>query len=505
MNETPTPASEADPEPPAATGFRATLDRYFQVSRRKSDFAREIRGGLAMFFAMAYIIVLNPLIIGTGTDGDGNLIGGAADAGISIPMVAAATALVAGVMSILMGVIGRYPFGLAAGMGLNVIVAVTLAPQMTWADAMGLVVLEGLILLVLVLTGFRTAVFRAIPAELKTAIAVGLGLFLTLVGFVNAGFVRRVPDAAGTTVPVQLGDGHLNGWPILVFVVGLALTIVLMVRGTKGALLIGIIVATVVAIVVEAVAKVGPMVDPVSGAVNPNGWSLNVPELSGPVVALPDFGLLGQFTLFGSLEHIGVITLILLVFTLILADFFDTMGTMVGVAGQADLLEKNGDLPGAREVLVVDSLAAVAGGASSSSSATVYAESAAAVGEGARTGIAPIVAGVLFLVATLFSPLVNLVPFEAATPVLIVVGFLMMTQITKIDFTDFGVAIPAFLTIVVMPFSYSIADGIGAGFVSYVLLRTAQGRAGEVHPLMWIVAAAFLVYFGLGPIQALIG
>ncbi|TDQ55143.1 NCS2 family permease [Actinorugispora endophytica] len=486
---------------PAPTGFKAAVDRYFQVSARRSDFAREFRGGLAMFFAMAYIIVLNPLIIGTAVDMNGDLVGGASDPGVAIPMVAAATALVAGVLSILMGVIGRYPFGLAAGMGLNVIVAVTIAPQMTWADAMGLVVIEGLILLVLVFTGFRVAVFRAIPAGLKTAIAVGLGLFLTLVGFVNAGFVRRVPDIANTTVPVQLGDNGLNGWPILVFVIGLALTVVLMVRGVKGAMLIGIITATVVALVVEAVAEVGPMSDG-QGNVNPTGWSLNVPELSGPVLALPDFGLIGRFNLLGGFEHIGVVAVILLVFTLILADFFDTMGTMVGVAGQAGLLEEDGDLPGARNVLVVDSLAAVAGGATSSSSATVYAESAAAAGEGARTGLASVVTGVLFLVATLFSPLVNLVPFEAATPVLIVVGFLMMTQVTKIDFTDLGVAIPAFLTIVVMPFAYSIADGIGAGFVSYVVIKLAQGRPRDVHPLMWVVAAAFLVYFCLEPIQA---
>ncbi|RCV54882.1 NCS2 family permease [Marinitenerispora sediminis] len=502
MKETPnTPPNAAAP---ASSGLKARLDRYFQISARRSNFAREVRGGLAMFFAMAYIVVLNPLIIGTAADMDGRLPGGGTDPAAAIPMVAAATALVAGVMTILMGVVGRYPFGLAAGMGLNAVVAVTLAPRMTWADAMGLVVLEGIILLLLVLTGFRTAVFRAIPSGLKTAIAVGLGLFLTLVGFVNAGFVRRVPDAAGSTVPVQLGDGHLGGWPILVFVVGLALTIVLMVRGVRGALLIGIIGTTALAIAVEAAAGVGPMVDD-AGNVNPQGWSLTVPALSGSVVGVPDFGLIGQFNLFGSLEHVGIIALVLFVFTLILADFFDTMGTMVGVAGQADLLDEKGDLPGARNVLVVDSLAAVAGGAASSSSATVYAESAAATGEGARTGLASVVAGLMFLVVTLFAPLVTLVPFEAATPVLIVVGFLMMTQVTRIDFTDYGIGIPAFLTIVIMPFSYSIADGIGAGFISYTLIRAAQGRFRDIHPLMWIIAAVFVVYFALGPIQAALG
>lgn len=489
------------------TGAVGAIDTYFKVSQRGSSFAKEIRGGLAMFFAMAYIVVLNPLILGNAVDMNDDLVGGAADPGAAIPMVAAVTAFVAGVMTILMGAVGRYPFGVAAGMGLNVFVAVTLAPQMTWADAMGLVVLEGLILLVLVFTGFRGAVFRAIPPGLKTAIAVGLGLFLTFVGFVNAGFIQRMPDAADSTVPVQLGSGHLNGWPILVFVLGLVLTIVLMVMRVPGALLIGIVATTLVAIAVEAFAKVGPMVAP-NGDVNPTGWSLNAPQLPGSlsdVVRTPDLGLLGQFNLFGSFEHIGVIAVILLVFTLILADFFDTMGTMVGVAGQAELLDEDGDLPGARSVLAVDSLAAAVGGAASASSATVYAESAAAVGEGARTGVASIVAGVMFLIAMLFAPLVTVVPFEAATPVLIVVGFLMMTQISKIDFTDLGIGIPAFLTIVVMPFTYNIANGIGAGFIAYAVVRTAQGRAREVHPLMWVVAVAFLVYFALEPVQQLLG
>ncbi|GAA3727716.1 AGZA family xanthine/uracil permease-like MFS transporter [Spinactinospora alkalitolerans] len=498
MNPTPNPAPQ-DTEAPPSTGFKGVLDRYFQVSARRSNFAREIRGGLATFFAMAYIIVLNPLILGTAEDMNGDVLGGV--------RVAAVTSLVAGALTILMGVVGRYPFALAAGMGLNAVVAYTLAPQMTWADAMGLVVLEGLILLVLVLTGFRSAVFRAIPPGLKTAIAVGLGLFLALVGFVNAGFIRRVPDAAGSTVPVQLGEGGLSGWPILVFVVGLLLTVILMVRKVKGALLIGIIASTVFAIAVEALVGVGPMVD-AEGDYNPTGWALAppvVPDSVGAVVQPPDFSLIGQFNLFGSFEHVGVIAAILLMFTLLLADFFDTMGTMVGVAGQADLLAEDGDLPGARNVLVVDSLAAAAGGAASASSATVYAESAAGAGEGARTGFASVVTGVLFLVATLFSPLVTLVPFEAATPVLIVVGFLMMTQVTKIDFSDYGVAIPAFLTIVIMPFSFSIANGIGAGFVSYAVVRIAQGRAREIHPLMWIIAAAFLAYFALDPIRALLG
>ncbi|WP_398695473.1 NCS2 family permease [Streptomonospora wellingtoniae] len=480
-------------------GLAVRLDRYFHVRERGSTFPREIRGGLATFFAMAYIIVLNPLIIGTAEDMNGETLG--------IPQVAATTALVGGVITILMGVVSRYPFALAAGMGLNVIVAYSLAPEMTWADAMGVLILEGAVLLLLVLTGFRTAVFRAIPPELKSAIAVGVGLFLALVGFVNAGFIRRVPDAAGTTVPVQLGDGNLSGWPILVFVVGLLLTIALIVNRVRGAMLIGITAATAVAIAIEALAEVGPM-DAGGGEVNPEGWSLTVPSLPaavGDVVSLPDFSLIGHFNLFGSFANAGTIAVILLIFTLLLADFFDTMGTMVGVAGQADLLDEEGNVPRAREVLIVDSLGTIAGGVAPASVNTVFAESAAGVGEGARTGIAPVVTGALFLVATLFSPLVELVPFEAATPVLVIVGFMMATQVTKIPFSDYAIGIPAFLTIVMMPFSYSIANGIGVGFISYTVIKVAQGRVREIHPLLWIVAAAFAVYFALGPIKALLG
>jgi len=350
-----------------------------------------------------------------------------------------------------------------------------------------------------VLTGFRTAVFHAIPTELKTAISVGIGLFIAFIGLVDAGFVRRVTDAANTTVPVQLGaTGQLRGWPTLVFVVGLLLTAVLVARRTRGAILLSIICTTVLAVVVEAVAKVGANAP---GAGNPDGWSLNVPRLPAKVVDTPDLGLLGNFSLFGGFDRVGVVAALLLVFTLMLADFFDTMGTIVGVGAEAGLLDEDGQLPGSERVLLVDGLAAAAGGAASASSVTTYIESAAGVGDGARTGLASVVTGGLFLLALLFTPLVEVVPFEAASPALVIVGFLLITQVRNIDFEDYAVAIPAFLTIVLMPFTYSITNGIGAGFVSYVLLKLTARRAGEVHPLLWVVAALFVVYFAINPLQ----
>ncbi len=477
------------------------LDTYFKITQRGSTVAREVRGGFVTFFTMAYIVALNPLIIGLAKDADGKFLGGG-DAP-NLAMVAAATALIAGVLTILMGVVGNYPLALATGLGLNTFVAVGIASKMSWADAMGLVVLEGLIITVLVLTGFRTAVFRAVPAQLKIAISVGIGLFIALIGLVDAGFVRKTPGTG--PVPVTLGyDGTLVGWPIVIFALGLFLTIALMVKKVKGALLIGIAVATVAAIAVESAFKIGPnFIAP--DKVNPKGWGLNVPSVPSDIISTPDFGLLGHFSLFGSFSRISAVTAILIVFTLLLSDFFDTVGTVTAIGHESGLIDSQGNIPNNDRILLVDSLAAVAGGAGSISSNTSYIESASGVGEGARTGLASVVTGVLFLLTTFLAPLVAVIPYEAATPALVIVGFLMMTQIKGIDWADYGIAIPAFLTIILMPFTYNISVGIGAGFVSHVVIRLVQGRRKEVHPLLIFVSVLFMVYFLSSPINTWIG
>ncbi|MFB9731462.1 NCS2 family permease [Ornithinimicrobium kibberense] len=490
------PETSAGATVPGSAPSGSAVDRYFRISERGSTVTREVRGGLATFFTMAYIIVLNPLIIGTVPDGTGEFL-----AGGDLAVIAAVTALVAGVMSILMGAVANYPLALATGLGLNAFVAYGIASLdgVTWADAMGLVVLEGLIILVLVLTGFREAVFRAIPAQLKVAISVGIGLFITIIGLVDAGVVRK---PAGP-VPVELGvGGFLAGWPTLVFLIGLFLIAALLALRVQGAILYGIVTATVLAIVVEAIVQVGPRNPDGS---NPTGWGLNVPALPDSWVRTPDFSLIGEFSLLGSVSSMGLTAVFLLVFTLMLADFFDTMGTMVAVGAEAGLLDEDGNPPNTRRILVVDSLAAAAGGAAGVSSNTSYIESTAGVGEGARTGLASIVTGVLFLLATFLSPLVAVVPHEAATPALVIVGFLMMQQVTGIDWDDLEIALPAFLTIVLMPFTYSITAGIGAGFVAYVLLQVVRGKGRQVHVLMWVVALLFLVYFGIDPIQGWLG
>ncbi len=472
------------------------INGFFRITERGSTVGREFRGGIVTFLTMSYIIVLNPLILGFVPDAEGNFLGGGAGDGSNLPTIAAATAIVAGVMTILMGAVANFPLALATGLGLNAFVAIAIATQSTWNDAMGLVVLEGIVILVLVLTGFREAVFHAVPTQLKVAISVGIGLFIALIGFVDAGFVSRIPDAAQTTVPVQLGaGGELSGWPVLVFAVGLVLLIGLWVRSVKGAILIGIVVTAVLAFIVEAA---------VGGDDNPLGWSLTIPSFPDDLVGVPDLDTFGEFSLFGAFDSIGVVAALLLVFTLMLADFFDTMGTMTAIGAEAGLNDEDGVPPHTQRILVVDSVAAIAGGAGGVSSNTSYIESASGVGEGARTGLASIVTGVLFLVASFFTGVVQAIPSEAAVPALVLVGFLMMQQVKGIDWDDLEIAIPAFLTIVLMPFTYSITVGIGAGFLAYILIKVVRGKTSEVHTLMWIVGAAFVVYFGIDPVTELL-
>ncbi|MEU7427309.1 NCS2 family permease [Streptomyces sp. NPDC040750] len=461
------------------------VDRYFRITERGSTFGREIRGGFATFFTMAYILVLNPIILGSAKDKYGHTL----DTG----QLATATALVACVMTIVMGVGGNLPLAIAAGLGLNAVVAFQLAPLMSWSDAMGLVVIEGLIICLLVLTGLRRAVMDAIPQQLKQAIGVGIGLFIAFIGFVDAGFVSRIPDAAHTTVPVQLGAvGRLTGWPVLVFCLGVLLTIALVARKVRGAILISIVTMTVVAIVIDAVADI-------------RSWGLTTPKVPDRLVAAPDFALVGHFSLFGGFAEAGVLTAVLLVFTLTLSDFFDAMGTIVGISAEAGLLDEGGQVPGIGRVLFIDGAAAVAGGVGSASSNTAYIESAAGVGEGARTGFANLVTGGLFGLALFLTPLLTIVPLQAAAPALIAVGFLMMTHVKHIDWDTYEIAIPAFLTIAAMPFTYSITDGIGAGFVSYVVIKTVLGRAREVDWLLWGVTALFLLYFAIDPLEQVLG
>ncbi|MGV0409413.1 NCS2 family permease [Corynebacterium resistens] len=495
--DAPEPSSASNNKTAAAGKSSSGLDRFFKISERGSTVGTEIRGGVVTFFAMAYIIILNPLILGTTADYSGNMLG--------TSRVAAVTALAAGIMTIAFGIFAKYPFGIAAGLGINTLVAVTFVATegLTWPEAMGLVVLDGIVIVALALSGVREAVFNSIPDSLKAAIGVGIGLFIALIGLVDAGFVRRIPDAAGTTVPVSLGiNGSIASWPTLVFVLGLFICGALVVRRVRGGLFIGIVVTTIIALVVEAVTGTGPSF--VDGQPNPQGWSLAVPELPNSLGGLPDLSLVGAVNLFGAFSRVGVLAASLLLFTLVLANFFDAMGTMTALGKQAQLVDDKGNLPNLRTALVVEGAGAVVGGAVSGSSNTVYVDSAAGIGDGARTGLANVVTGVLFLLAMFLTPLYEIVPIEAAAPVLVIVGALMMSQIRDIDFSQFDIALPAFLTIVIMPFTYSIANGIGVGFIAYVFMAVVGGKAKKVPPLLYVVAILFVVYFVVDPVLSAI-
>ncbi|WP_275561430.1 NCS2 family permease [Streptomyces sp. 5-6(2022)] len=479
----PVDAGEQVPTPPAKG-----IDKFFKISERGSSISREIRGGLATFFAMAYIVVLNPIILGAGTDKFGHQLNNG--------QLVTATALIAGLTTLLMGIIGNVPIALAAGLGINAVVSLQLAPKMSWPDAMGMVVLAGLVLMILVASGLRQRVMDAIPSGLRRAIAIGIGLFIALIGLVDSGFVSRNPDSAHTTVPLGLGvAGRLQGWPVLVFVVGLALTFILIVRKTRGAILIGIVTMTVVAIVINSLAQI------------PDAqWGLTIPTVPDKVVDTPDFGLVGDVSLFGGFHEVGLLTGCLFVFTVLLSGFFDAMGTIIGVGEEAGLTDERGQLPGMGRILMMDGVAVAGGGFGSASANTCFVESTAGVGEGARTGLANVVTGALFLLALVFTPLAKVVPSQAATPALVVVGFLIMAaNVKEIDWSDSTIAIPAFLTMISMPFTYSITNGIGLGVLAFLLLRIATRRIREIPWLLAAVGLCFLVYFLLNPIEQALG
>jgi AGZA family xanthine/uracil permease-like MFS transporter len=433
------------------------LDSYFKLTERGTNVGTEVRAGVTTFLVMAYIIFVNPTILG--------------EAGFDIPAVAAGTALVAGLLSILMGVVANYPIAMAAGLGINAAVAfgLVLGDGLTPAGAMGVIVLEGLIVLALVLVGLREAIMNAVPLSLKRAIGVGIGLFILFIGFQSGGLI-----GPGTPVVEFIFPNTTGAWLTLI---GLLITVILFVRKVPGALVISILLTAVVGLVI------------------------GVTEFPDTFTATPSFATLGEFDLGNVFNQLGFIAAALTIFSFMLTDFFDTIGTATAIVEQAELTEEDGSIPGVGRLLLVDSVGAAAGGAAGVSSNTSYIESAAGVAEGGRTGLTSVVVGVLFLVAIFLSPIAGLIPAQATAPVLILVGFLMSGLLKGIDFEDIEEGFPALLTIILMPLTFSITVGIGAGFVMYVLIKMIKGKMADVHPLMWVVAIAFLIYFG----QAVLG
>jgi len=448
------------------------LEQMFALRARGATVGTEILAGATTFMVMAYIIFVNPTILSfTGVPG---LMG----QGPGFAPTLAATCLVAGVMTALMGLVTNYPLAMASGMGLNAVVAFQLVAglKLPWPAAMGVITLEGLVITVLVLTGFRTAVVDAIPLALKRAIGVGIGLFILFIGLYSGGLVKQ-----GTGIPVTLGD--LTSPSTVVAVVGIALTTALMALRFQGALLGGIILATVVAIGVNALT---------GGQAFPTPGMAVIPS---KLVALPDFSTLGAGLNFSIFVRVGIVTAVMTIFALMLSDFFDTIGTVIGVGGEGGWLDARGQLPRINRVLLVDALGAVFGGVAAASSATTYIESAAGVAVGGRTGLTSLVIAGGFFLALFCSPLAAIVPPQATAGALIVVGYLMCSIMREIPFGDFEEGFPALATIVAMPLTYSITNGIGTGMLLYVFIKIVRGKAQELSPTLLIVALAFLVYF----------
>ncbi|HYH04665.1 MAG TPA: NCS2 family permease [Bacillota bacterium] len=428
------------------------LEKLFKLKENKTTVSREIVAGLVTFMAMAYIIFVNPGIL---SDAMGKQF---------FPALTVATCIAAGITTICMGLFTNYPLALASGMGLNAVLAYTviLGMKQPWQVAMGIIVVEGIIVTILVLTNIREWVMDAIPLDLKRAIGVGIGLFIALIGFKNANIVIANPITL-------VAFNKLNAQN-LIALFGLFVTIILMAKKIKGAIFIGIIVSTLTAII--------------SGQVKmPETWITGIkPEYFQTFFAF-------------DIKSVFNLGLVLTVFAILITDFFDTMGTVVAVGEEGGYISKEGKLPRLKKVLLVDSLAALTGGLFGCSSVTTYVESAAGVGEGGRTGLTSVVTGIMFLLAIFFTPVVGIVPGYATAPALIIVGYLMLNIIKLIKWDEFTTAFPAFLTMTIIPFTYNISNGIGYGFISYVLIKLFSGKAKEIHPLMYAVAVLFGIYF----------
>lgn len=437
------------------------MESFFHMKERGSSTGQEMRAGLTTFLAMAYIIAVNPSLL--------------AAAGIPVDAAVTATCVGAGIMTILMGVCANRPLACASGMGINAVVAFTLTPMCDgdWHAAMAVVFLEGILILILVLCGLREAIMDAIPASLRHAIAAGLGLFIALIGLINGGIV--VNDDSTLITMVSLGS--MDDPSYIVALVAIFATFVLYCLRVPGEILIGIVIAVIV------------------------GVPLGVTSLPTGIVSGLDFTTFGAPFLMDANGVMGIAkviaspALLMFVFSLMMSDFFDTMGTAFAVAKQGDFLNQDGTIEDIRPILIVDSASAAVGGLVGASSITTFVESASGAADGGRTGLTSITTGVLFLLAAFFAPLIAVVNTAATAGALVLVGFLMMDQVQDIDWSSKLDGLPAFMTVAGIPFTYSISTGIGLGFITYVVVACCTGNVKKIKPLMWVAAVAFAISF----------
>ena len=434
------------------------MEKFFKMAERGSSAGQEMRAGLTTFLAMSYIIALNPLILFS--------------AGVPISATITSTCFGAGVMTILMGIFANRPLALASGLGINSMIAVaaTTVCAGDWHAAMGVVFLEGVVILLLVLCGLRQAIMDAIPVSLRHGISVGLGLFIAMIGLSNAGIIT---GDGGTLLAL----GEVTSPTFILGIISIVATIILSALEVKGALLLGIILAVVC------------------------GIPLGVTAVPQGIVSFPDFSGFGApfqtdaNGVIGMAKVMTTPTLLVLAFSLMMSDFFDTMGTALAVAKQGDFLTEDGEVEDMRQILIVDSCAAFVGGFLGASSVTTFVESTSGAADGGRTGFSSVFCGILFIAAAFFAPLIAIVPGAATCGALVYVGFLMMSEALDIDWSNMLDGLPAFLIVAGIPMTYSISSGIGLGFLGYIVVAIATGNAKKIKPLMWVPAVAFLIYF----------
>lgn len=458
------------------------LEKLFRLKENNTTLRTEVIAGFTTFITMAYIIFVNPNILRMAGMNSAGALGDDALAynAFNDPVVGAvmvATVLSSALATLIMGLYANYPFALAPGMGLNAFFTFTVVIKMgySWQSALGAVFVSGIVFIIITITGIREAIVNAIPLSLKNAVSAGIGLFIALIGFSNAGIVVSDPATI-------IGLGNLTEPHTLLALMGLAITGILMARKVKGAILLGIIITTFLGIPVGIVSI-------------PEGFTpVSLPPSLAPTFMKLDFKELfnlsgGAGILDAVIGFLGVV----LAFTYV--DLFDTLGTLVGTGAKAGMLDKEGRLPRINKALMADAVGTSAGALLGTSTVTTYIESAAGIMEGGKTGLTSVVVSLLFLASLFLAPVAGLVPAAATAPALIIVGVLMMGAVREIDFSDFSEALPAFMTIVIMPFSYSIANGIAAGLVFYPLVKVISGRAREVHPIIYILAFLFVLRF----------
>jgi AGZA family xanthine/uracil permease-like MFS transporter len=434
------------------------MEKFFKFGERGSSAGQELRAGLTTFLAMAYIIAVNPSLL--------------AAAGVPMNAAVTSTCVGAGIMTIFMGLFSNRPLACASGMGINAVVAFTLAAinGADWQVSMAVIFVEGCAILVLVLCGLREAIMDAIPVSLRHAISVGLGIFIAMIGLADGGII-----VANESTMVAFGD--VTSPKFLVGLISIVATVILYAMNVKGSILIGIIIAVLC------------------------GIPLGVTQMPTGIVSALDFSSFGAPFMVDSTGTVAVVrvltTPILLVFafSLMMSDFFDTMGTAMAVAKQGEFLNEDGTVENIREILIADSAAAAIGGLVGASSITTFVESASGAADGGRTGLSSVFTGIFFIIAAFFAPAISIVSSAATCGALVIVGFLMMTDVVDIDWTDLLEGFPSFMVIAGIPLTYSISNGIGMGFIAYVIVALVTGRGKKVKPLMWVATAAFLVYF----------